>query len=125
MTLACVRSIVSFLTLVIVRLGGHRLPAPRRIWGALFVIGRGVLNDIEVHLLADLAELAAAMSIAGANVLARKSGYLAPIVLAAGSQGAAVMMLIPPRTRAIDTVAGALRLQARMFRMPVRPTTMR
>ena len=162
-TLACARSIISFLTLSLVLwLGGHRLPGPGRIWAALFVlgmatqvvpmillswgqihidsglagiilgtvpvltmvfahllfhdermstrslagaavgfagvvfvIGRGVLNDIEVHMLADLALLAAATSIASANVLARKSGHLAPIVLAVGSQGAAVVALVP------------------------------
>jgi drug/metabolite transporter (DMT)-like permease len=162
-TLACARSIISLLTLVVVLwISGHRLPAPGRIWGALFVlgmvtqvvpmillswgqihidsglagiilgtvpvltmvfahllfhdermsarsmisamvgfagvvavIGRGVLGDVEAHLIADLAVLAAAVSIASANVLARKSGHLAPIVLAVGAQSAAVIVLIP------------------------------
>lgn len=63
--------------------------------GVVAVIGRGVLGDVEAHLIADLAVLAAAVSIASANVLARKSGHLAPIVLAVGAQSTAVIVLIP------------------------------
>jgi len=63
--------------------------------GVIAVIGRGVLGDVEAHLIADLAVLAAAVSIASANVLARKSGHLAPIVLAVGAQSTAVLVLVP------------------------------
>lgn len=63
--------------------------------GVIAVIGRGVLGDVEAHLIADLAVLAAAVSIASANVLARKSGHLAPIVLAVGAQSTAVVVLVP------------------------------
>ncbi len=63
--------------------------------GVVAVIGRGLLGDVDGHLIADLAVLAAAVSIASANVLARKAGYLTPIVLAVGSQAAAVVVLVP------------------------------
>lgn len=63
--------------------------------GVVAVIGRGVLGDVEAHLIADLAVLAAAISIASANVLARKAGYLTPIVLAVGAQATAAVVLIP------------------------------
>jgi drug/metabolite transporter (DMT)-like permease len=39
-TLACARSIILLLTLIVVLwLSGHRLPASGRIWGALVVLG--------------------------------------------------------------------------------------
>jgi len=63
--------------------------------GVIAVIGRGVIGDLEAHLPAELAVLAAAFCIAGANVLARSAGQLTPIALAVGSQASAVVFLIP------------------------------
>ncbi|MBT5435197.1 MAG: DMT family transporter [Alphaproteobacteria bacterium] len=162
-TLACARSIVSFLTLgIVMMLARQRLPAIGAIWfklallgvatqvvpmillswgqlhidsglagiilgmvpvltmlfahllfhdermssasfigailgfsGVIAVIGRGALGNVEAHLLAELAVLAAAFCIAGANVLARSAGQLTPMALAVGSQASAVVFLIP------------------------------
>jgi len=183
-TLACARSIVSFLTLAGFMVAtGHRLPPWGRVWrklamlgcatqvvpmilvswgqfhidsglagiilgsvpvltmvfahltfhdermsgaaivgallgfgGVIAVIGRSALGDVEAHILAEVAVLGGAVTIAGANVLARSIGPLAPIALAVGSQATAVVMLAPmaaisdqPWTLAISwTSIGAL-----------------
>ena len=63
--------------------------------GVIAVIGAGVLGHANGELLAELAVFGAATGIAVANVLARHAGHLPPVVLAAGTQLAAVVMLVP------------------------------
>lgn len=63
--------------------------------GVVGVIGTGALRNADHELVAELAVFGAACGIAAANVLARHAGYLPPVVLAASTQLAAVVMLAP------------------------------
>lgn len=64
--------------------------------GVVAVIGAGALgHHADGELLAELAVFGAATGIAAANVLARHAGRLPPVVLAASTQTAAVVLLAP------------------------------
>ncbi len=94
---------VPVLTMVLAHVFMHdERISPRSLLGALTglcgvvaVIGIGALGNAEHHLLAELAVFGAAAGIAIANVMARHTGQLPPVVLAAGIQIGAVVMLIP------------------------------
>jgi len=94
---------VPVVTLVLAHLFTHdEKMSPRSLLGALIgfggvvaVIGAGVLGHANGALLAELAVFGAATGIAVANVLARHAGHLPPVVLAAGTQIAAVVILTP------------------------------
>ena len=59
------------------------------------MIGASALGLADTAVLAEFAVFGAAMAIAFANVLARRVGPLPPVVLAVGSQLAALVILLP------------------------------
>ena len=63
--------------------------------GVVAVIGAGALGLADTAVLAEFAVFGAAMAITFANVLARRIGPLPPVVLAVGSQLAALVILLP------------------------------
>lgn len=63
--------------------------------GVVAVIGAGALTHADEAITAELAVFLAAVGIAIANIIARRNGHLAPVVLAAGAQAASVAMLVP------------------------------
>jgi drug/metabolite transporter (DMT)-like permease len=65
------------------------------LMGVVAVIGTGALVNADHELLAELAVFGAACGIAAANILARHAGHLPPVVLAASTQLAAIVMLTP------------------------------
>lgn len=94
---------VPVVTLVLAHLYMHdeRMSA-RSLLGALIgfsgvvaVIGAGALSHADDAILAEFAVFVAAVGIAVANIIARRNGHLAPVVLAAGAQAASVAMLAP------------------------------
>jgi drug/metabolite transporter (DMT)-like permease len=63
--------------------------------GVIVVIGGAALSGAGADLGAEIAVFCGATSIAVANIIARRAGQIAPIVLATASQATAVVMLVP------------------------------